>query len=71
MELFFKWYNLQVIESLNQQHELSFDTDDNLSKKNPCYSTEGKIQAQIASSEILYVVVVASLIPEQLNLSKK
>lgn len=33
MELFFKWYNLQVIESLNQQHELSFDTDDNLSKK--------------------------------------
>lgn len=56
--------------SLNQQHELSFDNNDNLFKKKN-HSSEGKIQAQIASSEILYVVVDALLNPEQLNLLKK
>ena len=57
--------------SLNQQHELSFDNNDNLLKKKKKNSSEGKIQAQIASSEILYVVVDALLNPEQLNLLKK
>lgn len=58
--------------SLNQQHELSFDNNDNLlKKKKKKHSSEGKIQAQIASSEILYVVVDALLNPEQLNLLKK
>ena len=56
--------------SLNQQHELSFDNNDNLFKKKN-HSSEGKIQAQIAPSEILYVVVDALLNPEQLNLLKK